>query len=587
MSWQRVLALCAVLTLLAGAWTAYAVTAVHRTWQRGRAVAAAAGPLADAALVPGAAAWGEAPSPGLAERLDAAAALYKAGRVRGILLTGGVDAGGTLSEAEVGARYLERRHGIARGALALEALSTSTATNMALARPLLAARDWRTVAVVTHGYHLHRSLLLARDAGLSAVGVAAESRVLYIPYHVGRETLALAVYWAWDRWDLRGHSAAAVALAGAALLLLGGFVLMLLWALWVLRWQARLRPPGGLPADGVAVILPIKGLDPGAADHYRNWLEQAPGVPYEVIFSLQDPQDPVLPLLQDLIARHPGVAARVIVNPVRAGMNGKASNLWHGVTAARYPTLVMADSDIFPPRDLLPRLLPPLRAPRVGVVACLPVAVGATNFWGGVNALGINLTLGMQWAPLHQLGMHMGVSGACFAIRRAVLERIGGVAAFGAYVAEDARMATLVRQAGYDAILGPTVPLEQGPGTYAAAFSLMTRGAYMSKHMFPLWQQVVMGTLNFAPHVLVAAALALGSPLAVAAAAAGLAGRWLLAGIYHAASDPPRGWRHALLAPVLEAVGFLAVARAFVTDEVRWRGLRYRVRPGGRMELVK
>lgn len=375
------------------------------------------------------------------------------------------------------------------------------------------------------------------------------------------------------------------AMAAAAVLYFLGYGLLLARALFLLWRHARLRPPGDPPVGGVSVILPIKGLDPGAADHYRRWLQQAPAVPYEVIFSLQDPADPALPVLRELQGQYPEAAARILVNPVRAGLNGKASNLWHGVAAARYPVLVMADSDIDPPPDLLRRLLPPLAEGRTGLVAALPVAVGARNFWGGVNALGINLTLGMQWAPLHELGLELGVSGACFAIRREVLARIGGVEAFGGYVAEDARMGILVMQAGYRAALGPVVPLEQGEGSYAATFSLLTRGAYMGKHMFPPWQQAVMGILAFGPYLFWLGGLLAGGGAARAAFLAVL-GRWLLAGLYHVAADRRDGWRHAWLAPVLEAVTLLAIARALVTDEVRWRGLRYRVRPGGLLELL-
>lgn len=94
---------------------------------RRRLQAAALGPSspsADVAIVLGASAWGTEPSPALAERLAAAAALYQAGNVRHLILTGGVDTGGTT-----------------------------------------------TAAVVTHGYHLHRAVLL--DRGVSPMAVLA------------------------------------------------------------------------------------------------------------------------------------------------------------------------------------------------------------------------------------------------------------------------------------------------------------------------------------------------------------------------------------------------------------------------------
>lgn len=107
--------------------------------------------------------------------------------------------------------------------------------------------------------------------------------------------------------------------------LIMGFMLKV--GLRVQRRQARWAPEGPVPEGGVSVILPIKGLDPGAAAHYRHWLSQEFHQPYEVIFSLQDPADPVLPVLRSLLAEFPERPTRLLINPVRPGLNGKSSNL--------------------------------------------------------------------------------------------------------------------------------------------------------------------------------------------------------------------------------------------------------------------
>lgn len=184
-------------------------------------------PQTDSAIVLGAMAWGTEPSPALAERLDPAAQLYQAGRVRHIILTGGVDTGGVISEAEAGARYLQRRYGIPRSAIALDETSTSTATNLLNARHIMEKQGWRTATVVTHGYHLHRAMLLARDVGLIGPGVGVESKVLILPPLVAREVVALGAYWAWEHWIWRGFAPLAVGAADAALVALG--LLLLLW----------------------------------------------------------------------------------------------------------------------------------------------------------------------------------------------------------------------------------------------------------------------------------------------------------------------------------------------------------------------
>ena len=63
---------------------------------------------ADAAVVLGAAAWFTRPSPVFEERIKHALDLYKEGRVRAIVFTGGVGRGDTRSEAEVARNYALR-----------------------------------------------------------------------------------------------------------------------------------------------------------------------------------------------------------------------------------------------------------------------------------------------------------------------------------------------------------------------------------------------------------------------------------------------------------------------------------------------
>ncbi len=131
---------------------------------------------ADVALVPGAAVWTARPAPVFAARLDAAAALYRAGRVRMIVTTGARAEGDRVSEAEAAVRYLTVRHGLPVSALRLESVSRTTASNARIAAHLV-PRGAR-VLVVTDPLHAARAVQLARRAGLDAhAAPVAETRV--------------------------------------------------------------------------------------------------------------------------------------------------------------------------------------------------------------------------------------------------------------------------------------------------------------------------------------------------------------------------------------------------------------------------
>ncbi len=77
---------------------------------------------ADAGLVLGAAAWGNRPSPVYRERINEAIALYKAGRVRYLVFTGGTPEPGYPAEGEVG-RQFAIAHGVPAAAVLFETTS--------------------------------------------------------------------------------------------------------------------------------------------------------------------------------------------------------------------------------------------------------------------------------------------------------------------------------------------------------------------------------------------------------------------------------------------------------------------------------
>lgn len=122
---------------------------------------------ADAALVLGAAAWGNRPSPVYRERITKAIALYNEHRVRWIVLTGGSPLQGYPAEAQVGRRYC-LMHGIPEEALVVEDRSRTTWNNLDHARALMEARQIHTVLLVSDPLHMKRAVAMARAQGIDA-----------------------------------------------------------------------------------------------------------------------------------------------------------------------------------------------------------------------------------------------------------------------------------------------------------------------------------------------------------------------------------------------------------------------------------
>ena len=155
----------AVLALLLAAWMgsfgAVALASRQDTAER-----------ADVIVVLGAAQYNGRPSPVLKARLDQGADLYRQHLAPLIMVTGGVGEGDSVSEAEVGRRYLMDVAGIPADAVRAEAAGhTSDASLRAVVRALPPGRH--RVILVSDGFHMFRLGIIARRLGLDPRGSPA------------------------------------------------------------------------------------------------------------------------------------------------------------------------------------------------------------------------------------------------------------------------------------------------------------------------------------------------------------------------------------------------------------------------------
>ena len=150
---------------------------------------AADAPPRDVVLVPGAEVYPDGrPSPALASRLDVAAALYRAGTVRTVLMSGGQ---GTF-EVDAMTAYAVRA-GVAPNAIVRDPNGERTYDSCVNARERFGARS---LAIVSQEDHVARAVYTCRRLGLDAIGVTAEDFTgdRYLVYRL-REPFALLLAW--------------------------------------------------------------------------------------------------------------------------------------------------------------------------------------------------------------------------------------------------------------------------------------------------------------------------------------------------------------------------------------------------------
>ncbi|MGI5468605.1 SanA/YdcF family protein [Streptomyces sp. CA-132043] len=156
---QTAMALC-VLALLPATWLRLT------TGDRVRTVADV--PAAPVAVVFGAGLWDGEPSPYLAHRLDTAAALYDAGRVRAILVTGD-NSTHDYDEPDAMRRYLTAR-GVPPRKIVSDYAGFDTWDSCSRARRVFGVDR---AVLVSQGFHVRRALALCGAAGIDAYGVGA------------------------------------------------------------------------------------------------------------------------------------------------------------------------------------------------------------------------------------------------------------------------------------------------------------------------------------------------------------------------------------------------------------------------------
>ena len=133
------------------------------------------------------------PSPGLRARLDRALELYRTGRVGAVIVSGGLGAEGH-DEAAVMKRYLVAR-GVPAAAILQDSAGVTTAATARNSAVLMRAHGWKTATAVTQYYHIARTTLALRKAGIT-VNATEHARIFELRdlYSIPREVVGYAAY---------------------------------------------------------------------------------------------------------------------------------------------------------------------------------------------------------------------------------------------------------------------------------------------------------------------------------------------------------------------------------------------------------
>lgn len=341
-------------------------------------------------------------------------------------------------------------------------------------------------------------------------------------------------------------------------------------------WRRKQKEtPAGMPVL-LSILKPVHGRDPQFYQAIRSHAAQ--DYPeFEILFGVSDAADAACEDIRRLQREFPGRAISWRVVPTKAP-NVKVGVLADLAAHARYPVLLVNDSDIAVEPGYFRAVAATLEDPAVGLVTCLYRA-HAESWAAGIEALGIATEFAPSVLVARLLGVAEFALGSTMAFRAETLRRIGGFEAIASYLADDYQLGRHISALGYRIVFAPVVvETNLGAETWRQAWRHQLRWArtirvsrpggyfgYVVTHATP-WALAA-----FAAHQWRAGAAALAARL--------IAGVLIAGGILKDRPAVARFW----MMPLRDLFGFAVWLAGLAGNTVDWRGRRLRLRPDGRI----
>ena len=361
-----------------------------------------------------------------------------------------------------------------------------------------------------------------------------------------------------------------------------GYQLLALVSLWRF-FKPTASPPSATAGPGITVFKPLKGLEATTRECLESFLSQA-YQPYQVIFGVRDPEEPVVALLQDLREAHPEPEIELVFCSETLGLNPKISSLRQMEARARYDLLVIADADVKVGPDFLSRVAAALQEPGMGLVSCVYRFGPALTLGAKMEAWTIAADFIPSVATAHYVEGIRFALGAAMGLTRQAWQTIGGFAPLADFLADDYQLGYRVAAAGLGVKVLSYVVETQNPALSLRDYLVhQLRWARTYRICRPK------GYLAYGiTHALVYSLILCGASGAarwtLGWLAATLALRWTLAGLSEWTWLRGHLRRQDFwLLPVKDLLSFGLWALSFLGDRVTWGGRQYRVTREGRL----
>ena len=227
-----------------------------------------------------------------------------------------------------------------------------------------------------------------------------------------------------------------------------GYLIVAIVAVEIFNRKRKLLDKAETFSPPVTILKPIYGLDPEMEENLRSFCKQDYPV-YQIIFGLQDKNDPAIPIIKKIIEEFKHIDVSYIVDQRLYGSNHKVSNLINMYPKAKYDYLLIADSDMRVSQNYLANVMAPFADKTVGAVTCLYSGSARGKLASKLNSMFINEWFFPSVLISRFLSPIKYCLGATMIVRRTVLDNMGGFKTLSDYLADDYMLGKYVVEQGY------------------------------------------------------------------------------------------------------------------------------------------
>ena len=337
------------------------------------------------------------------------------------------------------------------------------------------------------------------------------------------------------------------------------------------------------PADytpPVSVLKPVRGVDFGSYENFASFCKQ--DYPeYEILFAVNDENDPALPLIRRIVAEFPQRRVRLFTGAEELGVNRKVNKLAMLSREAQYDMLILTDGDVRVESGYLREVVAPLRSKRIGAVTSFYRAIAQDNLGAKLEAIGAasDFFAGVLMARWKE-GIRFAL-GASIATTKDWVRKMGGFETIADTLADDYELGLRIADAGGEIVLSPKPVWTIYPAqTFRGFWDHQLRWARTVRLCRPFSYLGLLFTQGLPWTVLailfVPAAWIAGIYL-VAYLALRFAMAWTV-GVWGVRDEVLR--RNLWLVPIRDATYFVVWLASFGSNRIRWGSVEYAIQEG-------